>query len=123
VLVYLPAYGGALGSSQAYYAYVKGLIDTGIHFCKSSLMDISIFSDADWAGCVDDRRSTGGYAVFVGPNLVSWSLKKQPTVSRSSIEAEYKLLANGAAEAMWINSLLPNLESPCSVLLFYGVTT
>jgi hypothetical protein len=89
--------------------YVKGTIDTGLRFRKSSLLDVSIFTDADWTGCVDDRRSTGGYAVFVGPNLVSWSSKKQPTVSRSSTEAEYKALANGAAEAIWISSLLKQL--------------
>jgi hypothetical protein len=72
--------------------YVKGTTDTGLWFRKSSLLDISIFTSIDWAGCVDDRRSIGGYAVFVGPNLVSWSLKKQLTVSRSSTEAEYKAL-------------------------------
>ncbi|KAK1626918.1 hypothetical protein QYE76_001233 [Lolium multiflorum] len=80
--------------------YVKGTLDTGLKFCKSSAMGISIFTDADWAGDVDDRRS--GYAIFVGPNLVSWSSKKQPTISRSSTEVEYKALANGAAEAMWV---------------------
>jgi hypothetical protein len=86
-----------------------GTIDTGLRFRKSSLLDISIFTDADWAGCVDDRRSTGGYAVFVGLNLVSWSSKKQPTVSGSSTEAEYKALGNGAADTMWISSLLTEL--------------
>jgi histone deacetylase 1/2 len=89
--------------------YVKGTIDTGLHFRKSSLLDVSIFTDADWAGCVDDRRSTGGYAVFVGPNLVSWSSKKQPTILRYSTETEYKALANGAAKAIWISSLLKEL--------------
>jgi histone deacetylase 1/2 len=89
--------------------YVKGTIDTVLRFRRSSLLDVSIFTDADWAGCVDDWHSAGGYAVFVGPNLVSWSLKKQPTVSRSSTEAKYKALANGAAEAIWISSLLKEL--------------
>jgi histone deacetylase 1/2 len=89
--------------------YVKGIIDTDLRFCRSSLLDVSIFTDAEWARCVDDRRSIGGYAVFVGLNLVSWSLKKQPTVSRSSTEVEYKALANGAAETIWINSLLKEL--------------
>jgi histone deacetylase 1/2 len=89
--------------------YVKGTLSTGLRFRKSSSTDINIYTDADWAGCVDDRRSTGGFAIFVGPNLISWSSKKQPTVSRSSTEAEYKALANGAAEAIWIESLFKEL--------------
>ncbi|XP_071675719.1 uncharacterized protein [Lolium perenne] len=89
--------------------YVKGTLQTGLQIRKSPLTGISIFTDADWAGDVDDRRSTSGFAVFVGPNLISWSSKKQPTVSRSSTEAEYKALANGAAEAKWVDSLLKEL--------------
>ena len=52
---------------------------------------------------------TGGFAVFFGPNLVSWNACKQPTVSRSSTEAEYKSLANATAEMMWIQRLLTEL--------------
>jgi histone deacetylase 1/2 len=75
-------------------------------------MMISAFSDSDWAGCPDDRRSTGGFAVFLGSNLISWSVRNQATVSRSSTEAEYKALANVTAEVMWIQILLGELKIP-----------
>jgi hypothetical protein len=67
--------------------YVKGTIDLGLRITRSSSMVVSGFADADWVGCLDDRRSTGGFSIFLGSNLVSWSLRKQPTVSRSSTEA------------------------------------
>jgi hypothetical protein len=73
-------------------------------------MLVSAFSDVDWAGCADDRRSPGGFAVFYGPNLVSWSARKQPTVSRSSTEVEYKAVANATAELMWMKKLLGELQ-------------
>jgi hypothetical protein len=58
---------------------------------------LSAFSDADWAGDPDDRRSTGGHAIFYGGNLIAWNARKQATVSRSSTESEYKALANATA--------------------------
>jgi histone deacetylase 1/2 len=89
--------------------YVSGTVNVGLTFRRSSSTLISAFSDADWAGCVDDRRSTGGFAVYFGPNLISWSARKHATVSRSSTEVEYKSLANATAEIIWIESLLKEL--------------
>ena len=84
-------------------------MNTGLHIKKSNSKLLSVFTEADWAGCPDYRRSTGGFAVFFGPNLISWISCKQPIVSRSSIEAEYKALANGTAEVTWVQSLLKEL--------------
>ncbi|XP_017187342.1 uncharacterized mitochondrial protein AtMg00810-like [Malus domestica] len=70
--------------------YLKGTLGHGfpIRYSTDSLFVVA-YSDADWAGCPDTRRSTTGYCVFFGPNLISWSAKKQQTVSRLSVEAEY----------------------------------
>ena len=89
--------------------YLRQTIHLGLRFTKSGPMFLSAFSDADWAGNMDDRRSTGGYAIFFGGNLIAWSARKQATVSRSSTEAEYKALADATAEIIWIQVLLREL--------------
>jgi len=79
--------------------YLRGTLSLGLTMRRSSPTELIVYTDADWAGCSDTRRSTSGYAVFLGDNLVSWSFKRQHTVSRSSAEAEYRAVANGVAEA------------------------
>ncbi|XP_028108478.1 uncharacterized protein LOC114307280 [Camellia sinensis] len=85
--------------------YLKGTLHFGLNFSPGSF-DLHIFSDADWAGDPSDRRSISGFCVFLGSNLISWQAKKQPTVARSSTEAEYRALAHAAAEASWVQMLL-----------------
>lgn len=92
--------------------YLKGTIDIGMQLYKHSADKLIAFSNSDWASFPDDRRSTSSLAIFFGSNLVSWSAKKQHTVSRSSTEAEYRSLANTAAELVWFKSLLQELHIP-----------
>lgn len=94
--------------------YVQGTKDHGLQMYKSSISNLTAYSDADWAGCPDTRRSTSGYCVYLGDNLISWSSKRQPTVSRSSAEAEYRGVANTVAETCWIRNLLLELRQPIS---------
>jgi hypothetical protein len=78
--------------------YLYGTCSLGILIRRSSSLLLSTFSDADWAGNVDDRHSTCGFAIFLGSNLITWCARKQATVSQSSTEAEYKALANATIE-------------------------
>ncbi|XP_060669859.1 uncharacterized mitochondrial protein AtMg00810-like [Ziziphus jujuba] len=76
--------------------YLNGTIHYGLHFKVPDMNKIVFhaFTDSDWASCPDDRRSCSGYCVFLGPNVISWSARKQHVVARSSTEAEYRALAN-----------------------------
>nr|GEZ41265.1 ribonuclease H-like domain-containing protein [Tanacetum cinerariifolium] len=78
--------------------YVRGTLNYGLQLFFSSTTDLVAYSDADWADFHTTRRSTSGYCVFFGNNLLSWSSKRQPTLSHSSAEAEYHSVANFVAE-------------------------
>nr|GEV94945.1 putative ribonuclease H-like domain-containing protein [Tanacetum cinerariifolium] len=90
-------------------SYLKGTAGHGILFGSNGHLDIQIYTDADWAGDKDKRRSTSGYFSLVGGNLVTWRSKKQKVVALSSTEAEFRGIANGVAEALWIRKLVSEI--------------
>lgn len=90
--------------------YLKSDPGKGLFFRKMTRRSIEVFTDADWAGSVTDRRSTSGYCSFVWGNLVTWRSKKQSVVARSSVEAEFRALAHGICEGIWLKRLLEELR-------------
>jgi hypothetical protein len=91
--------------------YLKATPSHGLFYSKGPLQ-LQAFCDSDWAGSPDDRRSTSGFCVFLGNCLISWSAKKQPVVSRSSTEAEYRSLAIATVELYWLRMLFKDLSIP-----------
>ena len=78
---------------------------------KSTDRKIEVFADVDWEGSLVDLRSTTGYCTFVWGNLVTWRSKKQSVVARSSAEAEFRAMAHGICEGMWLRRLLRELHA------------
>ncbi|KAL6279521.1 hypothetical protein ACE6H2_016402 [Prunus campanulata] len=104
-----------LATAKCILRYLKGTLQLGFVFrSSSSPLALHAYSDADWAGCPDTRHSTSSYCIFLDPNLISWSAKKQRTVSRSSAESEYRSLAGVSVETVWISNMLHELHVPVS---------
>ena len=109
-----------LQAAKRILRFLKATVSHGLWFKKGDI-HLTAYSDADWAGCLFDRRSTSGYCIFLGSNLISWSAKKQPTVARSSTEAEYRSLAHTAAEMTWICKVFKDLGLHLLKFLLSGV--
>ncbi|GJS81694.1 ribonuclease H-like domain-containing protein [Tanacetum coccineum] len=94
--------------------YVQGTLDYGLQLYSSSPLSLVANSDVDWARYPITSRSTSGYCVFLGNNLLSWFFKRQVTLSlsRSSVEAEYRGVANVVVETAWLRNLLRELHYP-----------
>ena len=89
--------------------YLKGAPGRGLLYKDHGHLRVQGFTDADWAGSPSDRRSTTGYCVFVGENLVSWKSKKQTVVALSNAESEYRAMSRTSCELLWIKHLLQEL--------------
>ena len=92
--------------------YVKATSDLGLKFESTESFALAGFSDSDWAGCAESRKSTSGFVFQLGKCTVSWSSKKQPIVALSSTEAEYIALCRAAQEAVWLRNLLSDVGLP-----------
>ena len=87
------------------------MLHFGLTFHPSTALGALVaYSDVDWVGCLDTCCSTSGYSIYLGGNLVSWSAKKQPTVSHCTCESEYRALALIATKLLWLTHLLGDLK-------------
>ncbi|WRX19899.1 Reverse transcriptase [Theobroma cacao] len=89
--------------------YSKGTPRCGLFYGNHGHANIECFLDANWTGSKSDRRSTTGYCVFIGGNLVSWKSKKHNVISRSSAELEYRAMAQTVCEVVWMYQLLSDV--------------
>ena len=87
----------------------EGLPGKGLCFSSTTDETVQVYTDADFSGSIVDFCSTTGYCNFLFGSLVTWKSSKQDKVSRSSTEAEYRALADGASEAQWVHGILSDL--------------
>ena len=90
-----------LAAAKRILKYIRGTLFHGVAFTLGPF-HLSAFTDADWASDPDDRKSTSGFLVYLGSNPITWSAKKQPTISRSCTESQYRALAIASTELCWI---------------------
>ncbi|PKU65510.1 Retrovirus-related Pol polyprotein from transposon TNT 1-94 [Dendrobium catenatum] len=93
--------------------YIKGTQTHGLPITPSPLI-LTTFADADWASNTEDRKSITGFCSYLGSTLISWSVKKQSTVAKSSTEAKYRALAAATSDVIWLKRLLNDFSAPQS---------
>lgn len=101
--------------------YARSTLHMGLFLCLSPHFGLVVHSDADWASCPDTCRSTYIYALFLGDNLVLWSFKRHHIIFRSSIEVEYRAVANAVVDVTWLRQLLSELHTLArkTILVYY----
>jgi hypothetical protein len=92
------------------FRYLRATLDFGLWYPKTKYFTLNAYTDADWAGSVDDRKSTSGGAFFLGKCLVSWLSKKQTSISLSTTEVEYIVAATCCTQVIWMKQTLEDLQ-------------
>jgi hypothetical protein len=92
------------------FRYLLGTIDLGLWYSKINSFDLISYTDADFAGCKIDRKSTSGTCHFLGHSLVSWFSKKQNSVALSTAEAEYVAAGSCCAQSLYIKQQLEDFK-------------
>ncbi|XP_020690255.2 uncharacterized protein LOC110105202 [Dendrobium catenatum] len=99
--------------------YIQGTIHLGLPIIRAPLQ-LTAFADSNWASDKTDRRSITGYCAFLGRTLISWTVKKQSSVARSSTEAEYRAISIAACDIIWLRRLLSEFQvSVCTPTKLY----
>lgn len=97
------------GAAKRVLRYIQGTLDYGISYEKNVDAKLIGFCDSDWAGSVDDMKSTSGYTFSLGSGVFSWASKKQQTVAQSSAEAEYVSASLATSQAIWLSRILEDV--------------
>jgi hypothetical protein len=92
------------------FRYLKGTKELILWYPKGNDLSLIAYIDADWAGCIDDRRSTSGAMFYLGECLVSWLRKKQSSVSESIVEAEYIAATTCCTQFLWMKQTLKDIQ-------------
>ena len=90
--------------------YLKDTMDYGLWYPKGKGFTLTAYTDAYWAGSIDDRKSTSGGAFFLGGRLVAWHSKKQESLSLSTAEAEYIAAISSCTQVLWMKQTLKDLD-------------
>lgn len=99
-----------LGAAKRILRYVQGTLDFGISYAKDENLELVAYTDSDWAGSADDRKSTTGFIFCLSGGAVSWMSKKQGVTALSSTEAEYIAATSTACHAVWMRRILQDLK-------------
>eukprot|EP00253_Pinus_taeda_P034945 PITA_34945 len=96
------------------FKYLQGTQDFGLWYPRDAYLTLHAYTNADWVGSVDDRKSTNGSAFYMGSRLVSWFSKKQSSISLSTAEAEYVAVASCCTQLLWMMQTLQDIQITCT---------